>query len=81
MLRGTKHETEARKLVDFLVSATFQNELALNLFVYPARVDATLPAEFTKFAVVPADPLTMDPADIAANREQWQDEWTDIVLR
>ena len=44
VLRGTKHETEARKLVDFLVSSTFQNELALNLFVYPARVDATLPA-------------------------------------
>jgi thiamine transport system substrate-binding protein len=81
VLRGTKHETEARKLVDFLISPTFQNELPLNLFVYPARVDATLPVEFTKFAVVPATTLTIDPADIAANREQWQDEWTTIVLR
>lgn len=81
VLRGTKHETEARKLVDFLISPTFQNELPLNLFVYPARVDATLPIEFTKFAVVPATTLTIDPADIAAHREQWQDEWTTIVLR
>ena len=81
VLRGTKHETEARKLVDFLISSTFQNELALNLFVYPARVDASLPPEFTKFAVVPSEPLTMDPAVIAANRQQWQDEWTNIVLR
>ena len=38
VLRGTKHETEARKLVDFLISPRFQNELPLNLFVYPARV-------------------------------------------
>ncbi len=81
VLRGTKHETEARKLVDFLVSSTFQNELALNLFVYPSRVDATLPSEFTKFAVVPSEPFTMDPAVIAANRQNWQDEWTNIVLR
>ena len=81
VLRGTEHEAEARKLVDFLISSTFQNELALNLFVYPARVDATLPPEFTKFAVVPSDPLTMDPAEIAANRQKWQDEWTNIVLR
>ncbi|HZX54271.1 MAG TPA: hypothetical protein VFE86_06305, partial [Ilumatobacteraceae bacterium] len=81
VLRGTDHEGEARKLVDFLISSRFQNELPLNLFVYPARTDAKLPPEFTKFAVVPAAPFTMDPAEIAANREQWQDEWTSIVLR
>ena len=80
VLRGTKHENEARKLVDFLISETFQNELPLNLFVYPARTDAVLPPEFTKFAVVASSPLTIDPADIADNRQQWQDEWTTIVL-
>ena len=81
VLRGTDHEGEARKLVDFLISSRFQNELPLNLFVYPARTDSTLPPEFTKFSVVPTNPYTMDPAEIAANREQWQDEWTNIVLR
>ena len=80
VLRGTKHETEARKFVDFLIDQSFQNELPLNLFVYPARTDAVLPPEFTKFAVVASSPLTIDPADIAANRQQWQDEWTTIVL-
>ncbi len=81
VLRGTKHEQQARQLIDFLVSSTFQSELALNLFVYPARSDVALPDVFTRFAVVPADPFTIAPADIAANREQWQDEWTQIVLR
>ena len=81
VLRGTEHEAEARKLVDFLISATFQDELPLNLFVYPARTDIALPPEFTEFAVVPSTPLTIDPAEIAANRQQWQDEWTTIVLR
>lgn len=81
VLRGTEHEAEARKLVDFLISATFQDELPLNLFVYPARTDIALPPEFTEFAVVASTPLTIDPAEIAAHRQQWQDEWTTIVLR
>jgi thiamine transport system substrate-binding protein len=81
VLRGTKHVSEARKLVDFLIGREFQAELPLNLFVYPSRTDTPLPPEFTRFAVVPATPFTMSPADIAANRQQWQDEWTTIVLR
>jgi thiamine transport system substrate-binding protein len=81
VLRGTKHEAEARKLVDFLAGARFQNELPLNLFVYPARTDAKLPPEFTKFAVIPEESLTIDPSTIAAERQQWQDEWTNLVLR
>ena len=81
VLRGTHHEAEARKLVDFLISTRFQNELPLNLFVYPARTDSTLPPEFTKFAVIATNPFSIDPADIAANRQRWQDEWTTIVLR
>jgi thiamine transport system substrate-binding protein len=81
VLRGTDHEDEAGKLVEFLVSERFQKELPLTLFVYPANPDVALPDEFTQFAVVPDDPYTLDPAVIAANREQWQDEWTQIVLR
>ena len=81
VLRGTKHESEARKLVDFLISARFQSELPLTQFVYPARTGVALPAEFTKFAVVPTTTLSIDAATIAANRQKWQDEWTTIVLR
>lgn len=81
VLRGTKHETEARKLVDFLISQRFQSELPLTQFVYPARTGVALPEEFVKFTVVPATTLSLDAATIAANRQKWQDEWTDIVLR
>jgi thiamine transport system substrate-binding protein len=81
VLRGTEHKSEARKLVDFLISPAFQSELPLNLFVYPSRTGTALPAEFTKFAVVAHTPFTIDPADIAVNRQHWQDEWTTIVLR
>jgi thiamine transport system substrate-binding protein len=81
VLRGTKHPDEAAQLTAFLLSEPFQKELPLTLFVYPANTSVALPEVFTKFAVVPTNPFTFDPATIAENRQQWQDQWTEIVLR
>ena len=81
VLRGTDHGDEARQLVDFLVAERFQTELPLNLFVYPANAEVALPTVFTENATLPADPATIDPATIAANREAWIAEWTDTVVR
>jgi thiamine transport system substrate-binding protein len=81
ILRGTAHQAAAQQLVDFLVSARFQAELPLNLYVYPARADVALPDVFTEYAVIPTDPLTVPPEKIEANRTTWQDEWTQVVLR
>lgn len=81
VLRGTEHSDEAALLVEFLLSEPFQKELPLTLFVYPANPSVALPDVFTRFAVVPTNPFTYDPAAIAENRQQWQDQWTEIVLR
>ncbi len=80
VLSGTEYPTEAAQLLDFLVSETFQSELALNLFVYPSNPTVALPQEFIDFAVVPDTPRAIDPDRIDANRSEWIDEWTSIVL-
>ena len=41
---------------------------------------ARCPTVFTQFQSQATDPLTMDPATIAANRDRWIQEWTDTVL-
>jgi thiamine transport system substrate-binding protein len=81
VLRGTDHPTEARALVDFLASRTFQEDMPLNMFVYPVDTQAALPEVFEEFSTRPVAPLGIDPAVIAENREAWLDEWTNIVLR
>jgi thiamine transport system substrate-binding protein len=81
VLRGAANEEGARKLVDFMLSKRFQEDIPLQMFVFPAREDAALPPEFEKFAVVPARPLELPPEEIEANRARWVDEWTDIVVR
>lgn len=80
ILEGTNHEPEARRLVDFLVSTAFQEDMPLNMFVYPARPDAGVPSEFTSFAPEPVTTYDV-PADLDERREDWIDEWTDLVLR
>ena len=81
VLRGTDHAAAAGQLIDFLLSETFQAELPLNLFVYPANADVALPDVFTANATVPAESRTLDPAAITAGREAWLETWTDTVLR
>ncbi len=80
VLRGTDSPDAARQLVDFLVSERFQQELALNLFVYPTNQAVELPQEFIDFAVVPETSRSLDPSVIDAERSTWIDEWTELVL-
>jgi thiamine transport system substrate-binding protein len=80
VLRGTDSPAAARQLVDFLVGEEFQSELPLNLFVYPTNQAVELPQEFVDHAVVPVVSRSLDPALIDANRADWIDEWTELVL-
>jgi thiamine transport system substrate-binding protein len=81
VLTGTPEPALARALVDFLLSQHVQEDIPLNMFVFPANTTANLPDIFRVFAEVPPHPVTMDPATIAANRDRWIEEWTQTVLR
>jgi len=81
VLAGTEHEAEAQALIDFLLSREFQEDIPLRMFVFPVATDAALPSVFADHAVVPEAPLSLDPATVAANRRDWVERWTDVVLR
>ena len=80
ILEGTEHEEEARQLVDFMLSDTWQADIPLNMFVYPVREGVALPEVFS-LSSVPDAPLSLPPEEIDANREAWIKAWTDTVLR
>ena len=81
VLRGARNEEGAQKLVDFMLSKPFQEDVPLSMFVFPVNREAKLPPEFVKFAVVPERPLDLPPGEIEANRDDWIKAWTDIVVR
>lgn len=81
ILKGTKEPELAAKFVDFMLDVQFQEDIPLQMFVFPANRSARLPEVFVKHAAVAAVPATVDPAAIEANRNGWIEAWTDVVLR
>ena len=81
ILKGTEQRALAEKFVDFMLSQQFQEDMPLQMFVFPVNPDAALPDVFVNFAQIPDQPAQLDPAEIAANREKWIAAWTDVVLR
>jgi thiamine transport system substrate-binding protein len=81
VLRGTDEPLAAARLVDFLLSPTFQEDIPLNMFVTPVNETAALPEEYTAHSTPIDAPLSLSPAEIEAGRDGWTERWTEIVLR
>lgn len=81
ILAGTEHEAAARLLVDFMLAPTFQEDIPLNMFVFPVSSGTALPEVFVEHATVPDASLTLPADQIQQNRERWIAEWTATVLR
>jgi thiamine transport system substrate-binding protein len=81
ILRGTKQSVLAEKLIDFMLDKRFQEDIPLQMFVFPANQTAALPEVFVKFAETPERPAFVSPEAIEANREAWIEAWTETVLR
>jgi thiamine transport system substrate-binding protein len=81
VLAGTDHPDEARRVVDFLLSRSFQEDVPLRMFVFPVLEDAVLPTVFERFGREPDPTLSLPPDEVVADRAEWVERWTDLVLR
>jgi thiamine transport system substrate-binding protein len=81
ILKGTKHLDLAQKWIDFMLSTQFQQDMPLQMYVFPVNPQAPLSDEFVQFLAEPVHPAEVSPQDIAANRDQWVQAWTDTVLK
>ncbi len=80
ILKGTKNQAMAQKFVDFMLDVQFQEDMPLQMFVYPVNKNAAIPPEFEKFAQVASDPASLDPQLISEKRDQWIKDWTEVML-
>lgn len=81
ILKGTKKMALAQKFVDFMLSPPFQEDIPLQMFVFPANSRAKLPEVFIKHAVITTDPATVSPEIIEMKRDLFIESWTNTVLR
>ncbi|SLM27344.1 TbpA Thiamine-binding periplasmic protein [Desulfamplus magnetovallimortis] len=80
ILKGTKHHNLAKKLMDFLLSRRFQEDIPLQMFVFPANNSAILPDVFKKHAHITKEPALLPYDEISEKREMWIEKWTELVL-
>ncbi len=81
ILQGTQNRDLAEAWVDFMLSTPFQEDMPLQMYVFPVNADAHLDEVFTRMAAASEVPAFVSPEDIAANREAWVEAWTETVLQ
>jgi thiamine transport system substrate-binding protein len=81
ILAGTQKRNLAEKWIDYMLSVPFQEDMPLQMFVFPVNPNAKLPEEFTKFITIPDKTAQVSPQVIRENRETWIQAWTETVLR
>jgi thiamine transport system substrate-binding protein len=79
VLSGTDHPEAAERLVDFLLSRPFQEDIPLRMFVSPVSAEATLPPVYRRYAVAVPDPYSLPPAEVATHRAGWVAAWADLM--
>lgn len=81
VLAGANNPDGAQQFIDFMLSESFQGDMPLNMFVFPVVEDIELPDIFVEYAEIAENPAVVDYALIEANREEWIQSWTEVMLR
>jgi len=79
ILKNGQNRDLAEKFVDFMLGRQFQEDMPLNMFVYPVNQTAQLPEAFTKYAQVTDQPAVISYDEIADNRDAWIEAWTEVM--
>ncbi len=81
ILKGTGRLDLAQKTMDFLLSQEFQQEIPLQMFVFPVNKSVVLPEVFIKHAHMADTPAALDPGLMDEKRDEWIREWTENILQ
>jgi thiamine transport system substrate-binding protein len=78
VIAGTDNEKGAQAFIDFMSDTAFQKSIPDNMYMYPAS-GVELPELWAQYAPLATEPLTVDPAAIEKNRDDWVKEWADVT--
>ncbi|WDP90146.1 MAG: thiamine ABC transporter substrate-binding protein [Desulfobacter sp.] len=80
ILKNSASQDLAKKAMDFILSPRFQEDIPLQMFVFPSNTKAALPKVFTDHARITGDPARLDPELMDKHRDRWIREWTEALL-
>ncbi len=80
ILQNAPNPDLARTFIDFMLSVPFQEDIPMQMFVFPVNPQASLPEAFLEHVEIPDQPASLPPELIDANREAWINAWLEAVL-
>ena len=81
ILNNTPNRDLAEKFIDFLLSKEFQEDMPMQMFVFPVLPAAELPEDFITASQLPEAVGSLNSALIAAYRDTWINEWANLMLK
>jgi thiamine transport system substrate-binding protein len=64
-----------------MLSTIFQEDLPLQMYVFPVNPDSAMDQVFLDYLALPENPVILDPDTISENREDWISAWREVVLQ
>ena len=80
IVNGTTNRMLSEDWIDFMLSKTFQEDIPMQMFMFPVNTEAELPLEFIEHAQLSNNPSIVSPEDIDTHRENWIKSWSALML-
>jgi thiamine transport system substrate-binding protein len=80
VVRDSPRPILARALIDLVLSVPIQELIPTTEWMFPAHPDALLPIPFYQYAVVPPQPVMLDPEFVDQNLDRWLREWARAIF-
>ncbi|GEL94113.1 thiamine ABC transporter substrate-binding protein [Cellulomonas composti] len=80
VLAHAKNPRGAQELLDFLLSDEVQEQIPTTMYMYPVSTTVDLPADWAQWAPLAEQPYEVDPVEVAENRAQWLEDWSETVI-
>ncbi|MDO4242877.1 MAG: thiamine ABC transporter substrate-binding protein [Actinomyces sp.] len=79
VLAGAANPEGGRAFVEWMLSTEVQTAIPENMYMYPVNPEAPVPEDIERFGAPSQQPIVVDAAAIATNRESWLATWSEAV--
>ncbi|MBN2677294.1 MAG: thiamine ABC transporter substrate-binding protein [Anaerolineaceae bacterium] len=81
ILKGTPNRSLAALFIDHMLGIPFQEDIPLQMFVFPVLPNATLPPVFQNTISLVGQPAMLSPELIAEMRDGWIQAWMEVMRK
>jgi len=79
IVAGTDVPELAHRFLDYLLSEEVQSLIPTANWMFPVNAHTPLPDFFAEYAVIPDNPVRLDPRLIEENEQRWLREWARLI--